>query len=174
MARKVEVCSYDDEWTKRFEDEAKVLKNIFKDELVAVHHIGSTAVPGLKAKPIIDLMPVIRNIERVDLFNEDMERVGYETLGENGLAGRRYFQKGGEQRSHHVHVYQFGSPEIYRHIAFRDYLSAHPEIKTTYGELKEKLAKQFPYDIESYIAGKNDLVSVIEEKACRWFYEEND
>ncbi|MEK5038673.1 GrpB family protein [Sporosarcina sp. FSL K6-3457] len=123
---------------------------------------------GLHAKPIIDMMPVVRDIHRVNGYNTAMIAIGYEPKGENGIAGRRYFQKGGDCRTHHVHMYACGKSEIKRHLAFRDYLRAHPEVAQEYGSLKEKLSRRFPYDIESYIKGKELLVSEIDRKAIAW------
>lgn len=167
--RKVEVCSYSKEWSLMFAEEVEKLKLIFGNEIIDIHHIGSTSVPELKAKPIVDIMPVVRDIDHVDKYNQEMQVIGYEPKGENGIPGRRYFQKGGDNRSHHVHIYQVGSYEIKRHLAFRDYLQRHPDVKKSYGELKGRLAKQFPYDIESYINGKEHLVREIEVKALNWY-----
>lgn len=152
-----------------FEEEAEKLKLIFGEELVAIHHIGSTAVPGLKAKPIIDILPVVKDISLVDNYNQAMWDIGYDSKGENGILGRRYFRKGGDNRTHHIHIYQDGSHEITRHLAFRDYLQNHPDVMRSYGDLKEKMAQQFPYDIESYINGKNPLAKEIELKALDWY-----
>ncbi|MEQ2528397.1 GrpB family protein [Bacillaceae bacterium CLA-AA-H227] len=172
--RKVEVSSYNEKWTVLFEQEAEKLKLIFGNEIVAIHHIGSTAVTGLKAKPIIDIMPVVRDISLVDKYNEKMRDIGYEPKGENGIPERRYFQKGGDDRTHHVHIYQVGSPEIKRHLAFRDYLQKHSDEMKSYGELKEKLAQQFPFDIESYINGKESFVKKTEAKALEWAKENQE
>ena len=167
--RKVEVYSYSKKWPLMFAEEVAKLKLIFGNELVDIHHIGSTSVPGLKAKPIIDIMPVVRDIKVVDKYNQKMQDIGYEPKGENGIPGRRYFQKGGDNRSHHVHIYQVGSNEIKRHLAFRDYLQRHPDVKKSYGELKERLAQQFPYNNESYINGKERLIREIEIRALDWY-----
>ncbi|MEN2465494.1 GrpB family protein [Ornithinibacillus sp. JPR2-1] len=167
--RKVEVCSYSEKWPAMFLEEVEKLKLIYRDEIIAIHHIGSTSVPGLKAKPIIDIMPVVRDINNVDKYNQEMQEIGYMPKGENGIPGRRYFQKGGDNRSHHVHIYQVGSFEIKRHLAFRDYLQRHPDVRNRYGELKERLAQQFPYDIQSYINGKERLAREIEIKALDWY-----
>ncbi|MFE8697539.1 GrpB family protein [Cytobacillus sp. FJAT-53684] len=167
--RKVEVCSYNKKWALMFEEEVEKLDRVFGSESVVIYHIGSTSVQGLKAKPIIDIMPVVTNITIVDKYIEKMGKIGYEPKGEKGIPGRRYFQKGGDNRSHHVHIYEVGSPEIIRHLAFRDYLRNHPDEKKSYGELKERLAQQFPYDIDSYINGKEHLVREIEEKAMDWY-----
>lgn len=166
--RKVEVCSYNEMWSFMFAEESEKLKAIFGQEMADIYHIGSTSVPGLTAKPIIDIMPVVKDIHKVDQFNEEMKKIGYEPKGENGIPRRRYFQKGGDNRTHHVHIYQVGSDEIIRHLAFRDYLREHPDVVKSYGDLKMKLAGQFPYDIESYIIGKDQLVREIEAKALKW------
>ncbi|MFJ7666944.1 GrpB family protein [Lysinibacillus sp. NPDC097195] len=169
--RKVEVHSYSEKWMHIYMEEAEKLKVIFGNEILAIYHIGSTAVPGLKAKPIIDIMPVVNDLNNVDNYNLAMQAIGYVPKGENGIVQRRYFQKGGDNRTHHVHIYQVGSSEITRHLAFRDYLIAHPDEMRSYGTLKQKLAHQFPYDINSYINGKESCVKDIERKALEWYKE---
>ncbi|WP_289355271.1 GrpB family protein [Paenibacillus sp. S-12] len=165
----VTVTKYNDDWNRMFEDEAQKIKTIFGDELTDIHHIGSTSVFGLQAKPIIDLMPVVKDIGKIDAFNEQMTELGYECMGEYGIKGRRYFRKGGEHRTHHVHVFQADNKEdIQRHLAVRDYLRAHPQEAEQYGNLKEKLASQHPTDIEAYMDGKDSFVKNLEKKALDW------
>ncbi|MDN4492528.1 GrpB family protein [Ureibacillus aquaedulcis] len=163
--RKVEVKPYNKQWFSMLEEEANILHKILGVEIIDIHHIGSTSVKGLKAKPIIDIMPVVKDINRIDQFCVSMIAIGYNPKGENGIPERRYFQKGEDHRTHHVHVYQLGNSEIDRHLAFRDYLRAHPDVAKKYGDLKESLSQRFPYDIESYIKGKEQLVLEIEGKA---------
>ncbi|TDY01231.1 UNVERIFIED_CONTAM: GrpB-like predicted nucleotidyltransferase (UPF0157 family) [Lysinibacillus xylanilyticus] len=139
--RKVEVSSFNENWIQMFTEEAEKLNLIFGNEIIEIYHIGSTSVPGLKAKPIIDIMPVVKDINKVDKYNLEMQEIGYVPKGEYGIVNRRYFRKGGDNRSHHVHIYQIGSYEIRRHLAFRDYLKSHPDELKNYGELKEKLAQ---------------------------------
>ncbi|QTM99109.1 GrpB family protein [Sediminibacillus dalangtanensis] len=167
--RNVEVVSYKDQWPNLFLKEAKEIKEVFGDELIDVHHIGSTSVPGLAAKPIIDIMPVVRDIEKVDRYNRQMAAIGYEGKGEFGIPGRRYFRKGGENRSHHVHIFQQGDKGVTRHLAFRDFLRTHPHVARKYGAKKQELAGQFPCNIESYMDGKNQLAQEIEQKALAWY-----
>ncbi|WP_025846390.1 GrpB family protein [Brevibacillus agri] len=151
--RKVEVRPYDPRWQALFAAEAELLRQVFQDNLIQIHHIGST---------------VVRDIGRVDETNEQMRSLGYLPKGEFGLPGRRYFAKGGDERTHHVHVYEQGHPAIRRHLAFRDYLRAHPDCARLYGELKEQLAERFPYDAASYVAGKHELACSLEQKALAW------
>ena len=165
----VVVTEYNEDWKQKFSEEAQKIKDIFGDELIDIHHIGSTSVPGLKAKPIIDIMPVVKDIEKVDSFNDRMEDIGYECMGELGMKGRRYFRKGGDNRTHQVHVFQRDNKEdIDRHLAVRDYLRTHPDYANRYGDLKESLATQFPKNIEAYMDGKDAFVKELEKYALQW------
>lgn len=166
---KIIVTDYDPNWVSLFEGEAEKISNILQEELITVHHIGSTAVPHLKAKPIIDIMPVVKNIDQIDQYNEAFTKIGYELLGEFGITGRRYLRKGGVNRTHHIHIFQQDNHlDIERHLAVKDYLRAHEEIANEYGSLKEKLAGQFPLDNEGYCDGKDDFVQSLEQRALRW------
>ena len=167
------VTEYNEQWAVNFKDEAKRLKEIFGGEIVEIHHFGSTSVPGLKAKPIIDIMPLVKDIKKSDSFNHKMMDLGYEPLGEFGIKGRRYFRKGGDQRTHQIHIFQYDNDEeIDRHLAVRDFLRKHPEEAKQYGDLKENLAMKFPKDIESYIDGKNEYVKELEKKAIDWYKDQ--
>ena len=167
--RHVVVVPYDPGWVQAFEREAVQIAAILGEELLAIHHIGSTSVPGLQAKPIIDIMPVVSDIEKVDAYNPAFLELGYEAKGENGIPGRRHFVKGGDlHRTHHIHMYEPDNPEVARHLDFRDYLRAHPDEAERYGRLKAELAVQFPYDIFSYMMGKNDFIRATIQKAQEW------
>ncbi len=167
--RSVRVVPYQAGWPAMFREEAARLEAVFGPELIALHHIGSTSVPGLQAKPIIDMLPEVRDIEDVDGLNEALSRLGYQAWGEYGIAGRRYFSKGGEiHRTHQMHCFQHDNPGIERHIAFRDYLIAHPDEAEAYGRLKDALAQQFPTDIVGYMDGKDAFIKEMERKALAW------
>jgi len=168
---KVVVTNSNPQWPEMFETEANKLREVFGDELTVVHHIGSTSVPGLKAKPIIDIMPLVRNIEVVDKFNKQMIALEYEPMGEFGIPGRRYFRKGGDVQTYHIHVFQLSSRDAERHLAFRDFLREHKDYALKYGELKATLARSFPNDIEAYMDGKNDFIKDLEQKALEWHRE---
>ncbi|MBE4910379.1 GrpB family protein [Bacillus luteolus] len=166
--RKVEVSSYNENWSQDYQREAERIRAIFAPIILDIYHIGSTSVPGLSAKPVIDILVEVSLLEKVDNFNQDMEQLGYEARGENGIPRRRYFQKGGDNRTHHVHIFEKGNTEIERHVIFRDYLINHPQEANRYGSLKEELAEKFPYDIEKYISGKDPIVKELDEKAKQW------
>lgn len=166
--RKVEVVPYNHQWPQMFEDEASKIKAVMNENIVRIHHIGSTSIPGMYAKPVIDILVEVHSIERVNLFNKEMMELGYDPKGENGIPNRRYFSKGGDNRTHHVHIFQTGNPEIARHLQFRDYLIAHPEKAKEYGKLKVSLAEQFPVHINQYIDGKDALVKELDRQAEKW------
>ncbi len=175
MTRKVQVVPYHSEWPEQFTDEAKALKEVFGREMLSIHHFGSTSIPGISAKPIIDILLIVRDIDKVDALVPQLEALGYHAVGEYGISGRRFFYKGSDDvRSHHLHVYGSGNPHILRHLVFRDYMRCHPISARDYARLKEELAHQFPEDMDSYIAGKNAFVKEQEKKALDWWEEKCD
>ncbi|MGU7366553.1 GrpB family protein [Bacillus cereus] len=166
--RKIVVVPHENHWSEKFQMEAKRLKSAMP-ETVKIHHIGSTSVPGLAAKPIIDMIMEVENIERVDGWNERFIELGYIVKGENGISRRRYFIHGTEEkRSYHLHVFEKGNPEIVRHLAFLDYMMAHCEEAETYATLKKELAEKYTYDGALYTEGKNEFVRNVDEKAKEW------
>lgn len=168
--RRAEVLPYQPAWREAFEQESRLLEEALGPVLRVTHHVGSTSVPGLSAKPIVDMLPVVSDITAVDALNPALQALGYQALGENGLPGRRFFRKPSEEeRTHHLHIYQDGNPEITRHLAFREYLTAHPAAAQEYQDLKLTLAQQHPTDIEAYIQGKNDLIQRLETQALAWW-----
>ncbi len=173
MTRKIEVVDYRPEWEGMFKQEAKAIRKILGKNCVAVYHIGSTAVKGLAAKPIIDIMPVVKDVSLVDAQNPEFEALGYECRGEFGIPGRRFFAKGGDQRTHHVHIFeQSNQTDIRRHLAVRDYLRSHTDAASEYAELKKDLAAQFPYDNDGYCSGKETYMKDLEQKALKWQAEQ--
>ncbi|MEH7375554.1 GrpB family protein [Neobacillus drentensis] len=133
------------------------------------HHIGSTSVQTVGyTKPIIDILLVVKNIEQVDIYNEKLKTLGYEPRGENGIIGRRYFPKGNEKRTHHLHIFQRGNENIKTYLNFKEYLINHPQDAQDYGELKIKLASLYPDDIHKYQLDKEHFVNELVLKAKKW------
>ena len=123
----VRVVDYDPKWPEMFEAEAALVREIIGDNLITIFHIGSTAVPGLKAKPVIDMLPVVRDVAALDGLTREFAAAGYEAMGEFGLTGRRSFRKGGANRTHQLHAYRYDAVHaITRHVAYRDYMRANP------------------------------------------------
>lgn len=170
--KKVVVVPYDSRWPQQFQQEAAEIHRVLGEESILLHHIGSTSVPGLAAKPIIDFLGEVNDIERVGRFNEPLAALGYEAMGEFGIPGRRYFRKGGDERTHHLHIFEKNSSGAYRHLAFRNYLRSHPVKKEAYGALKIKLAEQYPHDIEKYMDGKDPFIKQTEKEALLWAEDE--
>ncbi|WP_010094686.1 GrpB family protein [Ornithinibacillus scapharcae] len=164
---KVRLTEYNEHWSNLFQSEVKLLTTIFGDEIIRYEHFGSTSVKGMKAKPVIDMMCIVKDIEEIDNYNSKMISLGYDAAGEWGISGRRLFRKGGENRTHHLHFYQIGNSEIDRHLILRDYLRTHPEEVARYSEFKEELAQRFDETMEYSIA-KKQFVKELEERALDW------
>ncbi len=165
MPQHIIVEDYHREWPLRYEEEREKIAAVLKDNCISIYHIGSTAVPGLAAKPIIDVMAVVRSLERTDAAAEGFSQIGYEYLGEFGMAGRRYLRKGGDERTHQIHIFQADDwNNILRHLAFRDYMRTHERERAEYAEIKKALAQRFPYDIDGYCEGKEAFVRRAEER----------
>jgi GrpB-like predicted nucleotidyltransferase (UPF0157 family) len=161
---------YSSDWPLAFEQEADRLRQLLGDTLVAIHHIGSTSVPGLAAKPIIDLLPVARSVLVIEEKTPQLEAAGYRAWGEYGLPGRRYFTRDQDgYRTHNIHIYGQGDPDIERHLAFRDYLRAHPAVRDEYAAVKRAAYAQYPADIDGYSDSKHDWVQTIETQAVAWY-----
>lgn len=133
------LCAHDPDWAHAFEAEAAFILSTFGSAALAIHHIGSTAVPGLVAKPVIDILVETGSLEAVDAASDRMAAAGYGVRGEYGIAGRRYFSRKGDP-GFHVHVFEAGTGNVVRHLAFRDYLRAEPDVARAYEALKLSLA----------------------------------
>lgn len=166
--RTIEVVPYDFKWKEEYLKEAEKIRNIMNDEIIKMHHIGSTSIPGIYAKPVIDILIEVNDIKNVDIYNKDMEDIGYIAKGSFGIEGRRFFMKGLYNRTHHAHVFQTGNPEIERHLNFRDYMIAHHDEAEYYGDLKKELAVKFKYNIDGYCDGKDNYIKEIDKNARIW------
>ena len=165
---RVEIVESNPKWPDEFNFEKLKLKEVLGELALEIHHIGSTSIPGLAAKPIIDIIIEISSLSALDQQTSVMNSLGYEAKGEYGIDGRRYFIKGGSDRSHQIHAFKTGDSNIYRHIAFRDYLQSHPEVMQEYAILKRKLAKVCNDDIDMYCDGKDEFIKLQESKAIMW------
>ena len=167
--RKLELIPYKKDWAENFKEESKKIQEVFNEELLAVHHIGSTAIPRMLAKPIIDILVEVQNIKSVDSFNFKMNELGYISKGENGIVGRRFFVKyKNNNRTHHVHIYQSGECEISKHLMFRDYLIENSYEAERYNKLKASLYKDAAITVDVYQEKKSPLVNELTESAINW------
>lgn len=165
---KVRLSDYREEWARMFRDEAGYLQAVLEGLEIRFEHFGSTAVPGMKAKPVIDMMGIVDDINRIDAFNDKMASLGYDVAGDWGIPGRRLFRKGGEHRTHHIHFYQSDNPQIERHLIFRDYLRSNPEEAVRYSRFKEDLARRYE-QTSQYSPAKKAFVSEMEQLALAWY-----
>ncbi len=162
---RIQISDYDSRWPAEYEAESQRIRAaVDSDAVLELHHIGSTAIPGMAAKPIIDILLVIsENAERVRLI-AGLQKLGYAYWEGNPDPGRMFFVKGmppfGSRRTHHVHVFD-DVMERRRRIAFRDYLRTHADASWEYADLKRQLAKQFSAGREAYTRGKDAFISRI-------------
>ena len=170
---KVEVLEFDPKWIERFNSEKLLITECLGKLVVKIHHIGSTSVSGLAAKPIIDIIIEVGSLSTLDSYKSEIELIGYEAMGEFGISGRRYYLKGGSNKSHQMHAFKSGDVNVKRHIAFRDYLKTHPVVAREYEKLKIQLARTCNNDIEQYCDGKDEFIKYYESKAIRWLTTHN-
>jgi len=173
--QRVVVVPYDPAWQEEFLRESARVARALGDLRLAIHHIGSTAIPGIHAKPIIDMLAVVGRIDGVDERSERVQALGYVGMGEYGIPGRRYFRKddAAGNRTHQIHAFQLGSPQVDRHLAFRDFMRAHRQYAAEYASLKRRLAEKHPNDIEAYMDGKDEFIKQIDIRAAAWRKETN-
>lgn len=165
------VRPYDPAWARAFERESGALRECLGATLVAVHHIGSTAIPGLAAKPIIDILGEVTALDGLDARNAALEQLGYQVRGAYGIEGRRYFSKPASKGALgvHAHLFQRGSAHIVRHLCFRDYLRIKPELAREYGALKFALADAEGVLVADYVERKAAFVQRVERLALVHF-----
>lgn len=162
MARRVEVVDHRFEWTGLYKREAKTISRLLSGQILRLHHIGSTAIRGIYAKPIIDVLGEVRQISAIDGLNGRMLQGGYRPMGEYGIKGRRFFIKGTDEvRTVHLHLFQQASAEIEKHLAFRNHLRASPALARQYSDLKRQLAARHAHDIQAYMDGKDGFIRQI-------------
>ena len=155
----VEVVPYNSHWPEMFFHEAAKIQAALGENCVTVHHIGSTSISGISAKPIIDMVPVVKDILKVDATA--LKNLGYEGRGELGMLFRRYFSN----HVCHLHIWEEGNPEIDKHLIFRNYLMSNLNELKRYENLKLDLAKIFSQDRASYTLSKGDLIKEMLHKA---------
>jgi len=158
----VELSDHDPKWRDLFLEERTSLGRALGRLAMSIEHIGSTAVPGLRAKPVIDILVTVERI-RLEDVEKRLEGIGYVHVP-IGDPERLFFRKG-MPRTHHVHVVRHGGKEHRKHVLFRDRLIAHPDEAAEYERLKERLAMRFREDRQAYSDGKDELIAMILDRA---------
>lgn len=170
---RVELVDPRPSWADDFEEERKALVEALSGvDLLAVEHFGSTSIPGMPAKPVIDILIAVRNIDDARAqFVVPLTKLGYSFWADNPKVDRLFFVKGlppsAERRTHHVHVAERPS-EMWDRLLFRDFLKEHTEEAGRYARLKRELAQRFPEDREAYTRGKDEYVQRVMQDARRW------
>ena len=168
----IEIVDYDPGWPVLFAEEADRLRAVLDPSLiVGLEHFGSTAVPDLSAKPIIDILIAVRSLaDARATFVEALRNLDYVYWADNPKKDRMFFVRGmppfGPRRSHHVHVTE-PHGEMWQRLAFRDYLRTHPEEAGTYARLKRRLAAEHPADREAYTDAKSAYIETVMRKAIK-------
>ena len=161
--RNIVVVPYDEKWKFRFEEIAWEVSAALGELALSIEHVGSTSVEGLAAKPIIDIDVVIEDENRLPAVVSALAKIGYQHEGNYGIPGREAFGYEGKTHlmEHHLYVCPKNSPELRRHLSFRNYLRGHPEALKEYSRIKEEAARLFPHDIDGYINHKGTWIEKI-------------
>ena len=168
----IRVVDYDPKWPIMFADLSRVIAGFLGELALAIEHVGSTSVPGLAAKPIIDIDVVVESRRAVSESIERLARLGYIHQGDLGVPGREAFRHGGDEEvprdgsgrkwpAHNLYVCARDNEALALHLAFRDYLRQNPHEADAYAELKRGLAQRFPHDMDAYVEGKTEFVEGI-------------
>ena len=158
----VSIEDYTRQWLEAFEEECDRLVAAVGPLALAIEHVGSTSVPGLCAKPVIDIAIGVTDLLTGKECVGPLSDIAYEYKGDAGIPGRHFFAKGNpENRTHYVHVEPLNSVLWRNHILFRDYLRCHPDEAAIYGQLKRALAEKFSEDRDAYALGKNNYIETI-------------
>ena len=167
----VRLRPHDPQWAEQASAEAaRILKAVWP-AIIEMHHVGSTAISGIEAKPIIDLVAITPNLDTIEAARPKLEALGYGWHGDFGLEGRRFCTLSDQDtglRRFHLHCYADGDHSIRRHLAFRDYLRARPEVAESYQRMKQDCAARHPDDSYAYTACKDRWIKKVETEALNW------
>lgn len=168
MHSPVRIIDYDSQWPIQYEEEKDRIFRAIGHIVVAIEHIGSTAVPRLGAKPIIDIMIAVHQLTDAEKCIEPLKSISYEYVPkfEDSFPERRFFWKGPpKDRKYHIHMVELKSDFWKRHLLFRDYLRTHPEVAQKYHHLKKELAAKHGSDRDAYTDAKTSFIKSVEDKA---------
>lgn len=165
MAAPVIICDYDPLWPATFSEIRALIAPALGDVALTVEHVGSTSVPGLAAKPIIDIdVAVAGDVDVREAINR-LARIGYIHEGDQGIPGREAFEAPAGLPKHHLYVCRADNREYRRHLVFRDYLRSQPDVAHEYGDLKRRLAEQYRNDRDGYTNAKGEFIERVLARA---------
>ncbi|MFC6990381.1 GrpB family protein [Haladaptatus sp. GCM10025707] len=158
----VELCEHDPAWHEAFSITARELRSLIGDRIERIEHVGSTAIPGIPAKPILDVLVVVSDVARAEELIPKLQSLGYEYDADDPLEKRLFFTRGPDSgRTHHLAVVEEGTERFEDYVAFRDALLANPELAEAYAALKRELAEQYADDRETYTNEKAEFVQSV-------------
>jgi GrpB-like predicted nucleotidyltransferase (UPF0157 family) len=163
---KVKIVPYTELWKKAYQDEEKLLWRVIGEFVIDIQHIGSTSIPGLASKPIIDIAAFVKSLNIGEECIKPLEKIGYEYHDDAGIPGRHFFVKGSkDNRTHFLHIEEINGELWKNHLLFRDYLRKHREAAIEYEDLKIELAKKYGNDRDTYTIEKDWFIKTILAKA---------
>lgn len=168
MSKVITIESYNPEWPGLFRELGAKFRRALRDVALRIDHIGSTAIPGLAGKPIIDIQISVESFEPMELYRVPLETLGFVYRDKNPELTKRYFRESPGEREMHIHVRRAGSFSEQFPLLFRDYMRLHPEDAQHYADLKSRLAEQYRTDAHGYTEAKGDFVWRIIAKADKW------
>ena len=167
--RTVEIHPYHSDWPVIFQREAETLRNLLGKNLAEIHHIGSTAIKDMPAKPVIDILLEFTDLNDLQMIVSCLQQAAYAELSKNVIPHTSFFTfKETAAIRFHLHIFAAGDPQVRRHVNFRDFMNQHPEEARLYAELKLNLAEKYRDDIGQYVQNKSRLVQSIDAKAKVW------
>lgn len=169
--QRIEICDWSPGWPDKFAQKAAAIRQTLGDHAVRIHHIGSTSIEGLAAKPIIDIQISVADLQLIEILTERMATIGYVWRPSNAVLTKRYFREcPGDERTH-IHVRQLGSWHEQWSLLFRDYMRSHVEEHAPYVELERALAVRYRDNRAAYTEGKLDHLWGIIRRADLWASE---
>lgn len=175
IKRKYSLSEYDPNWVNKFNSIKVFLSDVFKNKALKIEHVGSTSIPGMRAKPLIDIVLVVSKMEDFNTEKDQMIKAGYE-WGENYIAPNTllFFKLGSDgDKLENIHVCEVGAPKERQFIIMRDYFRSHPNKAKEYSDLKLKNTNLYPYDYPAYRAAKAPFLQKMEIEAYEWFSKKN-
>lgn len=171
--RTIDIVEYDPAWPALFEREADRIRSVVADEVISIEHVGSTSIPGLAAKPIVDICPVVEDMETARAVSHQLDQADWPLVRERGtepwIEHERIAQSGQE---YNVHIRPRRSA-IESYLLLREYLRDHPEIRDEYARVKREAARQHPNDVGRYTEAKSEIIELIKERARKQGYPEH-
>ena len=166
--RTYSIKKYSKNWARRFRTQEKLLRKIFGKNIVEIHHVGSTSIPGMDAKPVVDILAIVKNLTSIDQIKKKLKTLGYDTLVNYVVPKSRLLYKfKGKEKLYNIHVLPRSHPESKRLLNVKNYLIAYPAEAKRYADLKKKLYKKTK-DYALYRKGKTNFLNALEKKASRW------